>query len=660
MKILKKTLTVLTVIASLVLGKANAQPVLMKVIPTGSTNFTTTEGRLFFTSGDSLWTSNGTAASTYFIKKTGEPFLNVTNLRLGTFIFFTTQQSDGKTALWRTNGTAVNTTKIAAYPTINPLIVYNGALYLGINDGVTGYELWRLNLSNVLNIVKDINTGAGDGLANNIIISSGTLYFPAFGGPGGFNIWKSTGSTASTVMAVDLPFTAFGLDLTDVNGTIFFSNEYTIGFTNYGELWKSNGTTAGTSIIKSYSDDFVTFQFSQLMEYKDKLYYYFIENTGVDFVSLWSSDGTTAGTVEIKHNIFVDIALSPIFVTNNTLVMTASSLFQLPLKKSDGTGPGTVNFYTYSDFFYGSVLESTDKLFFFTDNATVGGVETFDEIYQTDLTTENSTSLRELYGTSFAGSSNIRNAEGNIYFTTRLAFSSNPEERKMRLWFYNPTKPSTNVPYFTLVNATTNQDIAWLHNNDYIFKPDTLQINVRWNPTTTPGSVVFHLNSIPYRTENTAPFSLAGDTDGDYNPWPVTTGNYNISATPYSQPSGTGTPGPVSNVFVYVISTPPLRSADAGYDINNTSSTEAAGFEAYPNPSSDNFSFSVLNNENGIAKAEIYKADGTLVEKLLEANVAEGETIQFTWNGSQYLQGVYICKYTSGKKQFIKKIVLTK
>lgn len=660
MKIFKKTLTVLSVIASLVLGKAYGQPVLMKVIPTGSTNFTTTEGRLFFTSGDSLWTSNGTAASTYFIKKTGEPFLNVTNLRLGTFIYFTTLQADGKTALWRTNGTAVNTTKIAAYPTINPLIVYNGALYLGINDGVRGYELWRLNLSNVLNIVKDINPGGGDGLANNIIISSGTLFFPAFGGPGGFNIWKSTGSTASTVMAVDLPFTAFGLDLTDVNGTIFFSNEYTIGFTNYGELWKSNGTTAGTSIIKSFSDDFVTFQFSQLTEYKDKLYFYLIENTGVDFVSLWSSDGTNLGTVEIKHNIFIDIALSPIFITNNTLVMTASSLFQLPLKKSDGTTPGTIDFYTFSDFFYGSVLESTDKLFFFTDNATVSGVETFDEIYQSDLTTENSNSLRELYGTSFAGSNNIRNAAGNVYFTTRLAFSPDPEERKLRLWFYNPTKPSTNVPYFTLVNATTNQDIAWLHNNDYIFKPDTLQINVRWNPTTTPGSVVFNLNSIPYRTENIAPFALAGDTDGDYNPWPVTTGNYNISATPYSLPGGTGTPGPVSNVFVYVVASPPLRSADAGYDINNIVSPEGAEFEAYPNPSSDNFSFSVLNNESGIAKAEIYKADGTFVEKLLEANVREGETIQFNWNGSQYLQGVYICKYSSGKKQFVKKIVLTK
>ncbi len=660
MKIFKKSLTSLLIICSLILGKTYGQPVLTKVIPTGSTNFTTTEGRLFFTSADSLWTSNGTAATTYFIKKTGEAFLNVTDLRLGTFIFFTTLQADGKTALWRTNGTGSNTTKIAAYPTIKPLIVYNGALYLGIDDGVRGYELWKLNLSNVLNIVKDINPGAGDGLANNIIISSGSLYFPAFAGPGGFNIWKSTGSAASTVLAVDLPFTALGLNLTDVNGTIFFSREYTSGFINYGELWKSNGTTAGTSLIKSLSDDFVTFGFTQLLKYKDKLYFYLIENTGVDFVSLWSSNGTSAGTVEIKHNIFIDIALSPLFITNNTLVMTASSLFQLPLKKSDGTTPGTVDFHTFSNFYSGSVLESTEKLFFFTDNATVSGVETFDEIYQSDLTTENSRSLRELYGTSFAGSNNIRNAAGNVYFTTRLAFSSNPEERKLRLWFYNPTKPSSNIPYFTLVNATTNEDIAWLHNNDYIFKQDPLQVNVRWNPTTTPGSVTFQLNSTPYRTENTAPFSLAGDTEGDYNPWPVTTGNYNISARPYSLSNGAGTPGPVSNVFVNVVTTSTLRSSEADNDINNIESPESVQFEAYPNPSSGNFYFSVLNNESGIAKAEIYKTDGTLVEKLIETNAIEGETVQFSWNGSQYLQGVYICKYTSGKKQFIKKIVLTK
>src|SRR5689334_14067890 len=111
MKSLEKTVRTLLYLACIISGNVLAQPVLLKSIPVTSTNFTSSQtGRLYFTSNDSLWTSNSTPASTYFIKKTGEPFVNFTNLGLGTFTYFTTLQTNGKIALWRTNGTGSNTT----------------------------------------------------------------------------------------------------------------------------------------------------------------------------------------------------------------------------------------------------------------------------------------------------------------------------------------------------------------------------------------------------------------------------------------------------------------------------------------------------------------------------------------------------------------------
>ncbi len=114
------------------------------------------------------------------------------------------------------------------------------------------------------------------------------------------------------------------------------------------------------------------------------------------------------------------------------------------------------------------------------------------------------------------------------------------------------------VTSFTLVNATTDLDIATLNDGDTLdIATLPAGINIRANvydPVTTK-SVVFTFSAHPGgRTENGAPFSLFGDNNGNYNPWCcVNVGTYNLSATPYTGNNASGSVGVGQAIVFYII-----------------------------------------------------------------------------------------------------------
>src|SRR5204862_8098310 len=79
---------------------------------------------------------------------------------------------------------------------------------------------------------------------------NGTLFFAGNDGTHGQELWRSNGTTAGTAMVLDIqpgtPSSSPAL-LTNVNGTLFFTAfTDTTGF----ELWRSDGTAAGTRLVK--------------------------------------------------------------------------------------------------------------------------------------------------------------------------------------------------------------------------------------------------------------------------------------------------------------------------------------------------------------------------------------------------------------------------
>ena len=83
-------------------------------------------------------------------------------------------------------------------------------------------------------------------------------------------------------------------------------------------------------------------------------------------------------------------------------------------------------------------------------------------------------------------------------------------------------------------------------------------LNIRANTSpATVGSVRFALDGNPnFRTENTAPYALAGDRNGDYYPWTPALGEHTVTATRYGGDGASGTVGEALTVRFLVVDEP--------------------------------------------------------------------------------------------------------
>jgi ELWxxDGT repeat protein len=236
---------------------------------------TNVNGRLFFSAfeGHSLYESDGTAAGTVLVKD----FANVSNLtNVNNRLFFSADDGKKGEELWTSDGTARGTTMVKdIYPgstvyhgprytfkTPNNsqpanLTNLNGTLYFVANDGTHGRELWKSDgTATGTVLVKDINTGTLGSSPCNLTNVNGTLFFGASDGTSGQELWKSNGTASGTVLVKNIypgtdaygrPLSSNPASLTNASGTLYFAA--TDG-THGTELWQSDGTAAGTVLVK--------------------------------------------------------------------------------------------------------------------------------------------------------------------------------------------------------------------------------------------------------------------------------------------------------------------------------------------------------------------------------------------------------------------------
>jgi ELWxxDGT repeat protein len=121
-------------------------------------------------------------------------------------------------------------------------------------------------------------------------------------------LWKSDGTTAGTVMVknIDSLGSSSPSHVTAVGSTLFFS---AYDGTNGVELWKSDGTTAGTVLVKDIYSGSTSSIASQTMVVLGSTVY-FVADDGVKGYELWQSDGTSAGT-RLTMDINVGDSSSP-------------------------------------------------------------------------------------------------------------------------------------------------------------------------------------------------------------------------------------------------------------------------------------------------------------------------------------------------------------
>lgn len=195
-------------------------------------------------------------------------------------------------------------------------------------------------------MVKDIhaNNGTSQGSAPaSLCALDGDVFFCAETNGEGKELWKSDGTDAGTLLVMDILPGVEGSEprfLTAFNGAVYFEAN---GGTYGAELWKTDGTPAGTVMVKDINPGSASSGPSRMTVVGSTLY--FSARTEDSGWELWKTDGTTAGTVMVKDIYPGTGSGDPCSLVNvsGVLFFTASEPANLVgLWKSDGTSAGTV------------------------------------------------------------------------------------------------------------------------------------------------------------------------------------------------------------------------------------------------------------------------------------------------------------------------------
>ncbi len=397
------------------------------------TNFLNANGILYFNvvywgnGALELWKSDGTDTGTKMIKDSdnGATIHGARNFTfLNGIVYFFASTSTNGNALWRTDGTdsgtfEVKEVNVSSYP--EELFAFNGNLFFSASDSVHGLELWKSDGTPVgTQMLKDIfpdyngtypNGSAPGGFFN----LNGTLYFTAYGDYGN-QLWKSDGTAAGTII-VGGPCSEPS-SLTNVNGVLFF-----VAFGLYGrEIWKSNGTAVGTIMVK---DIFATGGSNPREFVLLNGVVYFAADPhirGYTFIlrdQLFRTDGTVANTFDLWGSPMFRTLPQNLTVFKGLVFFSGSDEYGRGLWKSDGTSAGTVKVQTINIITQNinqpgnhSNFCVVNQTMFFTATDANTGVE----LWKTDGTSEGTVRVKDINPNGDSNPRNLTNVNGVLYF----------------------------------------------------------------------------------------------------------------------------------------------------------------------------------------------------------------------------------------------------
>ncbi len=298
--------------------------------------FTVVGNRVYFVAddgvhGQELWATDGTPAGTAVVSVVGSQSsawdrafagplpVGVVN---GRALFSADDGSSGR-QLWATDGTAagtnllnrLNTTDLGSDP--QSFLTLGSRVLFTATDGHGAYSVFATDGTAAPTLVKRFEAGTdltAMAKPGSLVRSGGLAYFTLNAGTNGRQLWASDGTPAGTkllkkvTLPADLSPTGnnpLGLaNLTDVNGKLFF----TVDLSGVGQqLWKTDGTPAGTGLVKQVNADSSSVNgfvpptvgpLRRLTASGGKLF--FAADTDASSGQVWVSDGTAAGTKVVK------------------------------------------------------------------------------------------------------------------------------------------------------------------------------------------------------------------------------------------------------------------------------------------------------------------------------------------------------------------------
>jgi trimeric autotransporter adhesin len=324
------------------------------------------------TTGYEVWSSDGTAGNTNIIKDLDRGESKIFNfLTIGPNTFFSTNSNNYYNTLWKTNGTTIGTSDLSSFFLISvsnntTFANLNGALILTATNQGYDYELYKSDGINIT-LLKNISFSSSS-FPSNFTLVNNILYFTANDHNGtGQELWKSDGTSAGTVLVKDIYPGLTGSmpeNLFNFNGTLYFS---AITATHGRELWKSDGSAAGTVLVSDIYLGTASSNPKNFVAHNNKLYFSaYLPTIGEE---LWEYNGTNTNLIKDIYLGNPGSNISEIVSNGNKMFFSADNgVIGQELWISDGTTAGT-NFRNLNP--DGALINSSSPANFTVLNGTV-------------------------------------------------------------------------------------------------------------------------------------------------------------------------------------------------------------------------------------------------------------------------------------------------
>jgi ELWxxDGT repeat protein len=337
------------------------------------------------------------------------------------------------------------------------------------------------------------------GQVYSLVSMGGNFYFNT-----GNELWKTDGTTAGTVIIKQ--FQNLGSPTTSLTvgagNLFFFANDGTTG----NELWKSDGTTNGTVLVKDINPNGDAFPsgYTQLRVWGNDTLFFSADN-GTDGLELWKSDGTAQGTVMVKDINPGAASSSPqygIYHNGKLYFDAADGTVTRELFISDGTAAGTsllkdMGQSTLNPSFPGSFFVLNNEVYFIA-RPSVGG-EFY--LHKTNGTTVGTNPVStQVYSQIY---NPVKQFNGNVFFPGKTT-SANLELAKS-------DGSSAGTVMLNEINPSSSSNPEWFYEgNGYLFFSADDGTNGRelWKTDGTTATLVKDINTVTSNSSNPYGFTF--------------------------------------------------------------------------------------------------------------------------------------------------------
>lgn len=238
-------------------------------------------------------------------------------------LYFWAREASGPTSLWKTNGTSSGTVKVIDPPFAGggtPMVTYNGRIYflaysapgqnpeLYVTDGTpsgTGLLL-EINPSTSANLTSGSSP-------RDLYVYDGFLFFSADDGTNGRELWRTDGTTVGTTMVADIfpnnlnpafgkgSNPAYFIELS--NELYFAARGYDVGLNQItgNELYKYSNTNGWNRVKDIYPGNINSSigSYNPFFILNNELYLAAQDGTAGSNQEIWKTDGTENGTIKV-------------------------------------------------------------------------------------------------------------------------------------------------------------------------------------------------------------------------------------------------------------------------------------------------------------------------------------------------------------------------